>query len=80
MQHAPGRYVLINMLIQFAVALVSWLSVGVAFPMSNDAAKLINLVAFWVLLGLLLLSRSIAKAVGGRAGHLGLEAPPTASS
>ena len=57
------KFVLANMLIQFSVAIVSWLSTGVFFQLSNDAASLLNFVAFFVLLGLLFLSSAVILGV-----------------
>ena len=57
------KYVLVNMLIQFSVAVVSWLSVGVIFPMTNHAAIRVNQVAFWLLLGLVFLSSALILGV-----------------
>ena len=56
-------FVLANMLIQFSVAIVSWLSTGVFFPLSNAAARLVNYVAFWLLLGLLVISSAVILGV-----------------
>lgn len=43
------KFVLVNLLTQFCVAVVSWFTCGVFFPVSTDAANTVNLAAFVVL-------------------------------
>ena len=62
------KFVLLNLLIQFEVAQVSWLTCGVFFPVETKAANDINLVAFILLFAVLLvgsywiLGRPIARS------------------
>ena len=57
------KFVLVNLFINPAVAAVSWVSAGVFFKVDNNESRLINLVAFCVLLFVLLTSSVVILGV-----------------